>query len=76
MTLRHNTNNDLKKNEIDLEKKNMADHQQSYVKKKECNFEATEIDTECVSDAPENNLLEPLKKGKISIDENTPDPET
>ena len=72
----HNTNNDLEKNEIDLEKKNMADHQQSYVKKKECNFKATEIDTECVSDAPENNPLEPLEKKTIIIDENTPDPGT
>ena len=72
----HNTNNDLEKNEIDLEKKNMAGHQQSYVKKKESNFKATEIDTESVSYAPGNNLLEPLEKGKIIIDENTPDPGT
>ena len=70
----HNTNNDLEKD--DIEERNIVDHQQSSVKQPKCNFEATQIYTKCVADAPENNLPEFLKKDKIVIDENSPDPET
>ena len=70
-----NTNDDLEKDEIDLEERNMVGHQLNNVRKPNCKFEATQIHTDCAADAPENNLPEFLKKEKIVIDENSPDPE-
>ena len=72
----HSISNDLAKNDITSEERKLEEHWQCSVTNQECNFKDINIGTKCVLNAPENILTKPLEKGIITVDENSPDPET